>query len=492
MTTPLNPILLMDGYKADHRRQYPEGTTRVYSNLTPRGSKYANGVTDVVWWALQSVLIDLKNRFDEGFFGRPREDVLDEYQEFLDSYLGPNDIGVDHIGALHDLGYLPLRFRALPEGIVVPFRVPVFTVENTVDEFFWLVNYLETYLSAQLWLPITSASTANRYRRLLDHWAKITSDTPEAVDFQAHDFSFRGLSSVESASSSAGGHLLSFVGTDTVPALGWLKHNYNASGPIGMSVAATEHSVMSAGGKISETETFSRLLDLYPTGIVSVVSDTWDLWHVLDTIVPKLKDRILARDGKLVIRPDSGDPVAILCGDSAEPVGSPAYKGVIEMLWDTFGGEVNSKGYKALDSHIGAIYGDSITFERAQAICEALAEKGFATTNVVFGIGSFTYQYVTRDTLGFAMKATWAMVNGEGRNLFKDPVTDDGLKKSATGRLAVFPHASQDGLVLVEDVTPELENSRMNLLRPVWEDGEFLIVTEWDDLLARVDNRIIR
>lgn len=469
-----NPATLIDGYKADHRRQYPPKITRVLSNWTSRESRVL-GQTKVIALGYQYFLQRyLMEEFNLNFFAKPVDEVCAKYERRMNMYLGPNNIGTDHIRALHDLGYIPLEVRAIPEGTFVPLRVPMLTVENTVDEFFWLVNYFETLMSSLLWLPSTSATTASRYRSLLDEAARHTGSAPEFVDWQGHDFSFRGMEGPEAAMLSGMGHLLYFTGTDTIPALDLIEDYY---GPlpddylIGGSVAATEHSVMCAGGQLSEFETFDRLLHLYPTGIVSVVSDTWDLWHVLTDIMPKLKDEIMGRDGKLVLRPDSGDPVMILCGDPSEPLGSPAHKGVVELLWDVFGGTETNRGYRMLDSHVGAIYGDSITHERARAITDNLAAKRFASGNVVFGIGSFTYQYVTRDTFGFAMKATYVEVDGEHRDIFKAPVTDTGMKNSAKGRLAVVYDAKGE-LSLINQATPEQEEA--SLLKPVWRDGQFL------------------
>jgi len=481
-----SPINAIDAYKLDHRRQYPPGTTRVYSNFTPRGSRI-DGIERVVFFGLQAFLQNYCiDRFGE-WFKLDEDQVAEDYEQLTLNVLGPNDIGSDHIRALHRLGYLPLEFRALPEGFLTPLRIPMFTVENTLPEFFWLVNYIESVLSAEIWLPMTSATTAYHLRKMLNGAAQYTGESTEGVAFQGHDFSFRGMASVEAAAASGAGHLLSFTGTDSLPALEWINAFYpGENGFVGGSVAATEHSVMCAGGDADEVETFARLLDLYPSGIVSVVSDTWDLWQVLTGHLVTLKDKIMARDGKLVIRPDSGDPVDIICGtlrpqvavvsnDGTFPsypmIGSPSEKGVIELLWDVFGGTVNEDGYKVLDSHIGAIYGDSINYARAEEMTYRLAEKGFASTNIVLGVGSYTYQYQTRDTFGFAMKATWAEVNGEGRNLFKDPVTDNGLKKSAKGRLAVLPGA-HGGIRLVSEASSEEEAQSM--LLPVWRDGKFI------------------
>jgi nicotinamide phosphoribosyltransferase len=475
----LDFITLCDGYKLDHRRQYPPGTEYVLSNLTARSSRVA-GVDEVVFlgsqYFLQRYLMEVAQ---QTFFDVPRDRALSKYRRLLDGYLGPNFIGIDHIAALHELGYVPLQFWSLPEGSRVPLRVPMMTWQNTLPEFFWVTNYIETLLSTCLWMPCTSATTARRYRMLLDRQARATGADPAFVDWQAHDFSFRGLSFPESAAMSGLGHLLSFTGTDSLPALQIAEEYYDHDGAAGGSVAATEHAVMCAGSKECELETFERILSLYPSGIVSVVSDTWDLWNVITNILPMLKDRIMGREGKIVIRPDSGDPADILCGsvEADRPHRNnpfPREKGVIELLWNIFGGTVNAAGFKELDPHIGAIYGDSITVERAKNICERLAAKGFASTNVVFGVGSYTYQYTTRDTYGFAVKATWAKVNGEERLLFKDPVTDDGTKRSARGRVAVIELDGElrmrDGL----DLAGEAFAKDQNLLKPVWRDGRFL------------------
>jgi nicotinamide phosphoribosyltransferase len=289
----------------------------------------------------------------------------------------------------------------------------------------------------------------------------------------------------EAAALSGAGHLLYFTGTDTIPALDLIERYY---GPlpddylIGGSVAATEHSVMCAGGQDDELKTFDRLLHLYPSGILSVVSDTWDLWKVLTQILPALKDRIMSREGKLVIRPDSGDPVKIICGAPEAPAGSPANKGAVRLLWDLFGGTTTSTGHKLLDPHVGCIYGDGITYERATDIMRRLDLQGFASANVVLGIGSFNYQYVTRDTFGFAMKATWCEIGGRGVDIFKKPATDDGMKNSAKGRLAVLRNGAGK-LCLVNQATQEQEAH--SELRPVWKNGSFIVQEDYRAIRSR-------
>jgi nicotinamide phosphoribosyltransferase len=480
----INPFLLTDYYKVGHVFQYPENTTLVYSNLTPRKNRFP-GMDEMVFFGLQYFIREyLIDQFNENFFRQPKEKVLDEYKRRISTSLGSGLPTYSHLEKLHDLGHLPIEIKALPEGSLVPMRVPCLTIVNTLPEFYWLTNFLETILSATTWQPCTSATIAYQYRRLLDRYAEETGVPPDFVQWQGHDFSFRGMSSPESAVVSGMAHLLSFTGTDTIPAIDALEQYYYADAEkelIGGSVPATEHSVMCSGSKEGELETFKRLItEVYPSGIVSIVSDTWDLWKVCTEYLPALKKIILNRNGKVVIRPDSGDPVKIICGD---PVGKTTaeQKGVIELLWDVFGGTITHKGYKLLDAHIGAIYGDSINLERATEICEGLKQKGFAS-QMVFGIGSFTYQYNTRDTFGLAMKATYVEVNKEGQNIFKDPVTDDGTKRSATGLLKVVIENGK--YKLKEQVSWKEEQE--GELKTVFKDGKLVRKFSLDEIRSRL------
>ena len=481
----MNPLLLTDGYKVDHRRQYPTGTTLVYSNWTPRKSRL-EGVDEVVFFGLQYFIKKyILEDFENHFFKQPKEKVLAQYERRINNYLGENQVGTKHIADLHDLGYIPMVIKALPEGAIIPMKVPMFTMYNTLPDFFWLTNYFETLVSAMVWMPCTSATLARQYRLILDKFANETSSAPEFVDWQGHDFSMRGMAGIEASLISAMGHLTSFTGTDTIPAIELLEDYYGADSDrelIGGSVSATEHSVMCMGTIEDEIGTFRRLIcEVYPKGIVSIVSDTWDLWKVLTNYLPQLKEEILGRDGKVVIRPDSGDPVDIICGN---PNGKTDHerKGVVELLWETFGGQTNEKGFKELDPHIGAIYGDSITTARATQICERLKAKGFASTNVVLGIGSYTYQYNTRDTFGFAMKATYGEVNGVGREIFKAPITDDGTKKSAKGLMKV---EKSNGVYTLRDQV-SWEEEQEGELKEIFRDGKLLI----DQSLAEIRERV--
>ena len=489
----INPLTAIDFYKADHRSQYPSGTTEVYSNFTPRSNRLAKVIASgndgkVVMFGLQYFIKNfLQDVWNEQFFKKDKKKVVRAYKRRMDYSLGEGAVSVEHIEALHDLGYLPLRIKALPEGARVPIGVPVLTIVNTRPEFFWLTNYIESVISAYLWKPMTSATTAFEYKRLLSKYAGITGSDAEFVQFQAHDFSFRGMSSLQDSAVSGAAHLTSFWGTDTVPAIDFVEDYYGADvtkSPVGFSVPATEHSVMCMGEQKQEIQTFKRLINkTYPSGIVSIVSDTWDFWKVITEYLAILKDDVMAREGKVVIRPDSGDPIKIICGDKDAPVGSPQYKGAIECLWDVFGGTTTDKGYKLLDQHIGLIYGDSITLERAEKIVQGLEEKGFASGNVVLGIGSYTYQFATRDNYGFAMKATSGVVNGQRRDIFKDPLTDAGTKKSAKGLLRVEIENSRYVLYDQQTIAEEEQGE----LDCVFLNGKLMKEYTLDEIRQRLD-----
>ncbi len=494
---PVNPLTAIDFYKADHRKQYPEGTTEVYSNFTPRSSRLAKVVRQtydntVVFFGLQYFIQDfLIDAWNKNFFELPKDECVKAYKRRMDYALEKDAIDVSHIGALHDLGYLPIRLKALPEGSLVPIGVPVLTIVNTHPDFFWLTNYLESVISCYLWKPITSATVAREYHQLLIAAAIETGTAAEFVKFQAHDFSFRGLCGLQDAMINGAAHLTSFCGTDSVASIDLLEDYYGANAEtelIGASVPATEHSVMCMGMQDGELATFKRLIcELYPAGLVSIVSDTWDFWKVITEYTVLLKHDILQRDGKVVLRPDSGDPVKIVVGDPEAPAGSPEAKGAVECLWDVFGGTETETGYRLLDAHIGLIYGDSITLERAEQILNGLKAKGFASGNIVFGVGSYTYQYATRDNFGFAMKATSGVVNGERRDIFKDPKTDSGTKKSAKGLLRV---ERENNTFVLYDRQTEAQEAQ-GALECVFQDGKLIKTVSLNEIRARVTSSAI-
>jgi nicotinamide phosphoribosyltransferase len=471
---------------------YPKGMVKLYSNGTPRSFKHMN-TDSAVFFGLQYYIKEyLINQWNELFFDKDIEPILSEYRRFH-KHFSFVDIETTHIEKLHALGYLPISIKALPEGSKVKEKVPFYTIVNTHPDHAWLVNFLETQMSTVIWDLCVNATIGYQYRSLLDQWAIKTTGSKEFVQWQGHDFSMRGRSSVESSFNQAG-WLLSFTGTDTIPAVLMLEEYYNANIEkelVGSSVPASEHSVMTSYGKEEEIDAFRRLLSLFPSGILSVVSDSFDLWKVCTEFMVELKEEILARDGKLVIRPDSGDPVDIICGTmfATDSDSTPRQEGVIDLLWDVFGGTVNDQGYKVLDPHIGAIYGDSIDLKRADTICERLSQKGFASTNIVFGVGSYTFNYNTRDSIGFAVKSTYCEVLEDGssepvaREIFKDPITDSGIKKSAKGMLAVFKDDKGD-FFLNDQCTYEMESS--GELVPVFSDGFLLVDQSLSEIRARL------
>lgn len=481
---PIRGLMQTDSYKLDHKRVYElaGNVTKVYANWTNRGSRI-EGIDKVVHFGLQAFLIQLSETWAP-FFEADEDLVVELYRERLTNFMAPG-VPLDHIRELHQLGYLPLRFCAVPEGTRVPLRMPSFTIENTLPKFFWLTNYIETILSATYWQPATAATLAHSVREVLDEGALRTGGDLAAVDFQGHDFSFRGMQGVDAAAASGAAHLLSFMGTDSLASLDYIDHYYGGE-YVAASVPATEHSVMCAGSEVlGEEELFKRIIELYPEGIVSIVSDTFDLWKVLTEYLPNNKEAILARDGKLVIRPDSGNPVDILCGTldlriqaqkdeyyykAMTDTLTPEEMGVIDLLWVAFPGTYNDKNYAVLHEKVGVIYGDSMTKERIQEVIDRLEAKRYASTNFVAGLGSYTYSYQSRDTFMSAVKATWAEVDGKGYALQKDPITDNGTKKSARGRLALM--RNDDGeYALIENAT--IEQEMTSELRPVWENGVF-------------------
>lgn len=501
----MNSILLTDGYKLDHRRQYPKGTEYVYSNWTPRSNGYlpeADGVVVFgIQYMLQKVFIE---EFKKGFFDLRKEDAIASFKRRIDTFLGPNEIGTEHIEALHDLGYLPVCVKALPEGQICPIGVPMLTIINTTPEFFWVTNFLETIMSCELWLPMTSATVARIYKKELKRHAQKTGFTD--INFLCHDFSMRGMAGIEASILSGMGHLVCFNGSETLPAIEAMEEYYCADAEVELiagTIPATEHSVMCAGGCDDEFETFKRLItEVYPQGYVSIVSDTWDFWKVITDYLPRLHNDIMKRDGRVVIRPDSGDPVKIIAGYTAEELrdyyagyGTEPFeilpdcevKGAYQCLMEEFGYTTTEEGYKMLDSHIGMIYGDSITPERQKEIYRRLEAKGICASNLVLGVGSYTYQYKTRDSLGFAMKATWCQINGEGREIFKQPKTDNGTKNSLKGLIKV--DMDNEGKIKAFDQVSGAEE-RKGLLKVVFQNGYLFHGTSLQEIRCNIEKTI--
>ncbi len=469
-----NLLLQTDVYKFGHKDQYPPGTTKVYSYLESRGSK-TDGLDYTVFFGLQYYL--------KKYLSTPvTHDDVDEYEEVAGGILGPDNINVKQFRALSDLGYIPLLIKAVPEGTVMPLKNVLMTITNTHPKFAWLVNYVETLLM-KLWLPITVASNSYRFRRMFNGFADRTVGNRDHVPFQMHDFGYRGSGSEESAAIAGAAHLLSFLGTDTTAAVCFLRDYYSAADcerPIGLSVPASEHSVMCAWNDENEdVQAIENMLDTYPTGIVSIVSDTYDLWKTItDYYCGQFKDRIMDRDGKVVVRPDSGDPPNILCGD---PSGDSLEEqmGVFRLLDRGFGSTMNEFGFREIDPHIGTIYGDAIFYERAQQILSRMAGMNYASNNVVFGSGGLLLNYWSRDTLAMAIKATYCVVDGESRPIEKTPKTDMG-KKSKKGLLQLERVQTELGVGYQTNVDVTIEEELGGVLEDVYHNGMSLGHTNLD------------
>jgi nicotinamide phosphoribosyltransferase len=477
-----NLLLCTDIYKVGHMLQYKPGTTKVYSYLTTRSDKK---IPYTIFFGLQYYLKE--------YLSRPitKEDA-DEFCEYYKMILGvePNEETKVKVYGLVELGYLPLKIKAVPEGTIMPVKNVLLTMTNTHPQFAWVVGFFES-LILKLWNTTTVASYSHKLRQLCVEYADATCDNNDHVNFQVHDFGYRGVSSEETAALSGAAHLLNFLGTDTVPAVAFHKEYYAGEFPIGLSVPASEHSVMCSFGRDNELDAFRNMLSLYPSGIVSIVSDTYNIWNVLTNFASQLKDEILARDGKVVFRPDSGDPEQIINGsnecncknDICGPMCEPDCKGALQLLWEQFGGTINSKGYKVLNPKVGLIYGDGMYYDRFKRILKTMEENGFASSNLVIGVGGLLLQDHSRDDQAYAIKATYSEVNGVPFELMKDPITDS-KKKSHKGLLALFQSEYDGSYLTYDQCTPEMEE--MGLLKTVFEDGKILVNTNLQEIRKRV------
>lgn len=490
-----NSLFYTDGYKIGHKAMLAPGTKFLYGTWIPRSTKYApKGIKKILSAGQQLTWRWIHDEFQENFFDQPKEVAL-KFSEDMSMYLGLPFDG-KHFEELHNLGYLPIRAKALPEGIETLPNIPHQTFVNTKAGYAWLTLYLETIVSSLSWKTSTSATTALHYRRQATEWVLKTDPTNAwLIDYLCHDFSARGLDPFSTLASGLG-HAMSFRGSDSIIVIPGARYFYGEpeNEVCINSVNASEHSVSTTKiFTVGEQQMLSDWMKVFPSGILSVVSDTFDLFKLITEYLPALKDEIMNRDGKLVIRPDSGDPVDIICGTSGnsnidfEDSTEAEYKGVIELLWDIFGGTVNAQGYKVLDPHIGAIYGDSITTERQVQIYERLAAKGFAATNIVLGVGSFTYQYNTRDTYGFAAKGAWFETEEGQFNIYKDPATDDGTKKSLKGLCAVFRDGNNEYFVETECSD---EDEASGELQIIYEDGKFYNQTTLSEIRGKIQKLV--
>ncbi len=442
-----NPLLRTDVYKMGHMEQYAPGTTKVYSYLIARSDREFK---EMVFFGLSYYL--------QEYLSRPlTPEMGEEFLEVRKSILGSNSPGIEQkIRSLCRLGYWPLKIKAVSEGTVLPVQNALMTITNTHPDFYWCVGFVESLL-LKVWYSCTVATQSLAYRRVVDEMFDRTvgNDQFFLKPFMVHDFGFRGDSSEEGAAISGAAHLISFTGSDTVPAFKFVKDYYpdNSGEPLMLSVPASEHSVMCSFGRDGEIDAFRHMLSTNPTGIVSIVSDTFDVYNVLTNFCRELREEILSRDGKVVFRPDSGNPVHVICGDPDADAQSPQGKGCIRLLDEAFGHTVNDKGFRVLNDKVGLIYGDGMYLHRYKTVLVELESMGYAASNLVIGVGGILRNH-SRDTLGFAIKATYVEVNGEHREIEKDPVTDR-KKKSHKGMVAL--HSDAGKFRTVDQVSADAE-----------------------------------
>lgn len=479
--TRMNPMLLIDFYKAVHAEMLPKHMTKSVSYYTPRMSR-VNRWDKVVMFGLQGFIKTyLIDYFNKEFFGKPFDEVMAGYQRVMDASLGKNVYGMKKIEDLHKLGYLPIEIIAVPEGTRVPMHCPMFGITNTHPDFAWLPQSLESLISAESWHPMLAATVGYTYREIVNHYYGLTCDDNLPRSKALGAFDFRGEECLESAIKAGAGWCMSFLNTATVPVIPYLESVYNCDctkEPVAFGSPSTEHSVMCSNYAVDgdEVTLLKRLLtEIYPNTSFSAVLDSYDYWNIIDNVLPQIKDEILAHNGCMLMRGDSGECV--------EVVTKTVFK-----LWEHFGGTVNSKGYKVLDPHVKAIYGDSITVQRCEEIYKILMENGFACSNVALGVGSFSFQCIeedgilkpfTRDTFSSCIKATYCEIDGKPFPIFKNP-KDGGFKKSQKGCCVVYEeeirlldesYAGTEIHYKDEFTWDEACNDPRNMLKTVFKDG---------------------
>lgn len=504
---------VVDGYKLDHISQYVDKTEYVYSNMTPRSDKLARVLREyfdgkMVFFGIQKALVDLKDSWDETFFKKDKEEVISNYTRRIKNYVG-SDYGGKQIAALaklHDLGYLPIKIKALPEGSLVNMGIPTITVTNTHPDFYWLTNYCETYLSCSVWHMCNAASLSREYFKTSKRYAEITGASDLWLGIANHCFAARGHRGMQDAMDSGMGHLLFSVGTDTLWSIDGMEKYYKADSDkelIACSVNAFEHATATQRIAYYRSNGFNNYqleaekesikdicTNLYPKGIISYVSDSEDYFGVVGKVLPELKDVILGRQEdslglcKFVVRPDSSPktPLEIICGD-IDSEDNLERKGTLQLLWDNFGGSINEKGYKVINPKVGIIYGEAIDIELQDKIYKTMVDQGWCVSNVLFGVGSWGYlDRSSRDSYSQALKGTNSFVDGEQISMQKNPKTAANSKKSAKGLLRV--ELENGEYVLYDQQTPEQEEQ--GELKTVFKDGTLRVEHSLEDIRQRV------
>ena len=455
----MNLLLNTDSYKASHYLQYPAGATAVSSYIESRGGRFDR----TVFFGLQA--------FIKQYLLKPFTQAdIDEAAEILTVHGLPfNREGWEYILRAHN-GFLPLEIEAVPEGVVLPTRNVMVQVRNTDPACAWLTSYIETALLRAVWYPTTVATLSRACKQVIARYLAETADSLEGLPFKLHDFGARGASSEETAALGGMAHLVNFQGSDTLSAV-MAARRYYREPMAAFSIPAAEHSTITSWGRDGEGDAYANMLSRFagPGKLVAVVSDSYDLWNAIDNLWGgELKAAVIASGGTLVIRPDSGDPVQVVST-------------ALEKLMAKFGFTVNGKGYKVLPACVRVIQGDGVSLTSIEAILAEMQRRGLSAENIAFGMGGELLQKLDRDTQQFAMKASAIQIDGQWRDVWKDPVTDSG-KRSKRGRLALV---KEDGAYLT--VREDALDGRDNLLRPVYRNGRLLA----DDSLAVIRARAV-
>jgi len=444
-----NLLLMTDSYKLSHYVQYPRGTENVYSYLESRGGRFGQSV----FFGLQYLL----KKHLEGVVVNHCK--INEAERLAKAHLGGektfNRAGWEYIIDTHG-GRLPLRIKAVKEGSVIPVKNVLMTVEVTDPKVYWLTNYLETLL-VQLWYPITVATQSWHMKGILLDYLRETGDE-SLIDFKLHDFGFRGVTCIEQAAVGGASHLVNFKGTDNIAGILMAQRYYDSEMP-GFSIPASEHSTITSWGKDHESCAMKNMLKQYPTGMVACVSDSFDIYNACENIWgDKLRMEITKREGTLVIRPDSGDPLIVL-------------PRIMNILADKFGTTTNDKGYRVLNPKVRVIQGDGIDFDTMPDILSILRQSGFSADNIAFGSGGGLLQKLNRDTMKFAFKCSSIVVEGEERDVYKQPITD-AVKVSKKGRLKLVSYSGSHGNVYA---TERIGDSKLpDEMDLVFENGKIM------------------
>lgn len=455
-----NIILNTDSYKVSMFKQYPAGTTGVYSYIESRGGRYDETVFFGLQAFIKEYLLDPITQAD-----------IDIADEVLTAHGEPfNREGWEYILRVHN-GYLPVVIKAVPEGTVVPVKNVLATIENTDPECFWLTTWLETSLLRAIWYPTTVSTQSKSIKKVILEALEKTGD-PTTIDFKLHDFGARGVSSLESAGLGGASHLVNFMGTDTISGILFAREYYN-SGIAGFSIPAAEHSTITSWGRENEVKAYDNMLTQFakPGSILAVVSDSYDIFNAASKLWgEELKQKVIDSGATVVIRPDSGDP-DVVC------------RKLVGILGEKFGYTINAKGFKVLNN-VRLIQGDGINEHTVRMILGSFAAYGWSADNIAFGMGGALLQIVDRDTQKFAMKCSSALVNGTWVDVQKDPITDIG-KKSKAGRVTLW----ESGGEFISSVTrpnswTDRGTSWAEALVEVYRDGKLTREISFDEVRA--------